>query len=170
LNITMPKDPKFNQYYQKHVKLLKLSGFRPKTIYAYSRALRRIGNYFDCRIDNLLFDQLLEYFHDLLDEFSWSAVKLDLYGLRFFYTMVLKKIWKEIPLIKPPRTSRIPGILSIEEVNRLVDAKLSLSKNCKEKWVVHCKNVGSGEKAMKIIRTMISAPWPRQTTCCTQIN
>ncbi len=41
----MLKDPGFKQYYQKHVKLLELSGFRPKAIDAYSRALRRIGNY-----------------------------------------------------------------------------------------------------------------------------
>ena len=30
----------------------------------------------------------------------------------------------------------------------IVDEKLSLPKNCPEKWVVHCKNIGSGEKAM----------------------
>ena len=127
MNITMPKDPKFNEYYQKHVKLLKLSGFRPKTIDAYSRAIRRIGNYFDCKIDNLSCDQLIKYFNDLLDKLSWSAVKLDLYGLRFFYSMVLKKTWKDIPLIRPPRTSRIPDILSLEEVKRLVDATNRIS-------------------------------------------
>jgi len=31
---------------------------------------------------------LLDYFHDLLGRLSWSAVKLDLYGLKFFYTYV----------------------------------------------------------------------------------
>ena len=45
MNTNMPTDPKFNDYYQKHLKLLKLSGFQPKTIEAYSRALRRIGNF-----------------------------------------------------------------------------------------------------------------------------
>ncbi len=127
MNTNMPKDPQFNLYYQKHVKLLKLSGFRPKTIEAYARALKRIGNYFDCKIDDLSSDQLLEYFHDLLEELSWSAVKLDLYGLRFFYTTVLKKTWKDIPLIKPPRTSRIPDILSVNEVKQLVDATNRMS-------------------------------------------
>jgi hypothetical protein len=44
---------------------------------------------------------------------SWTrtpgaAVKLDLYGLKFFYARVLNKPWKDIPLIKPPKTSRIP--------------------------------------------------------------
>ncbi len=49
MNTTMPTDPQFNNYYRKHLKLLKLGGMQPKTIEAYSRAIRRIGNYFDCR-------------------------------------------------------------------------------------------------------------------------
>jgi len=91
MNTRLPKDPQFNKYYLTHCKHLKLKGLQPKTIEAYSRAIRRIGNYFDCRIDNLSSDQLLDYFSELLSSHSWSAVKLDLYGLKFFYTNVLKK-------------------------------------------------------------------------------
>jgi integrase/recombinase XerD len=100
---------------------------RPKTLEAYSRAIRRIGNYFDCRIDNLTTDQLLDYFHELLESHSWSAVKLDLYGLKFFYSRVLGKTWENIPLIKPPKTTKIPDILSVEQLNRLVGATVKLS-------------------------------------------
>jgi len=70
------------------IKLLKLSVFQPKIIDAYTRGLRIIGNYFDCKIKELSSDQLLEYFHNLLEELFWSTVKLDLYGLRVFYAMV----------------------------------------------------------------------------------
>ena len=37
----------FKQNYQSHLKHLKLKGLQPKTIEAYSRAMRRIGAYFD---------------------------------------------------------------------------------------------------------------------------
>ncbi|MBW2566993.1 MAG: site-specific integrase [Deltaproteobacteria bacterium] len=127
MNINMPENPQFNKYYRKHQKCLKLNGLQPKTIEAYSRAIRRIGNYFDCRIDNLTPDQLLDYFNELLDSHSWSAVKLDLYGLKFFYARVLDKTWNDIPLIKPPKTTRIPDILSIEQVDRLFAATNRLS-------------------------------------------
>lgn len=127
MNTTMPNDPKFNEYYHKHLQYLKLAGLRPKTTEAYSRAIRRIGNYFDCRIDTLSNDQLLDYFNDLLDSHSWSAVKLDLYGLKFFYSRVLKKTWEDIPLIKPPKVSRIPDILSVEQLHQLVAATAKLS-------------------------------------------
>jgi site-specific recombinase XerD len=127
MNINMPNDPQFNKYYQKHMKCLKLNGLQPKTIEAYSRAIRRIGNYFDCRIDNLESDQLLDYFNELLDSHSWNTVKLDLYGLKFFYTRVLNKTWDDIPLVKPPKTTRIPDILSIEQLNQLFAATSKLS-------------------------------------------
>jgi len=122
MKITMPSSPQFNSYYQKHLKLLKLRGMQPKTIEAYSRAIKRVGNYFDGRIDDLTSDQLLDYFSELLESHSWSTVKLDLYGLKFFYTRVLDRTWDDIPLIKPPKTTRIPDILSVEQVNQLFAA------------------------------------------------
>jgi site-specific recombinase XerD len=127
MNTNMPNDLQFNEYYRKHLKCLKLAGMQPKTVEAYSRAIRRIGNYFDCRIDNLDTDQLLDYFHELLKSHSWSAVKLDLYGLKFFYSRVLGKTREDIPLIKPPKTSRIPDILSVEQLHHLVTATGKLS-------------------------------------------
>ena len=127
MNTSMPNDPQFIVYYQKLLQYLNLAGLQPKTIEAYSRAIRRIGNYFDCMIDNLTTDQLLDYFNDLLDIRSWSAVKLDLYGLKFFYTRVLGKTWDDIPLIKPPKTKKIPDILSVEQIQQLIYATRQLS-------------------------------------------
>jgi integrase/recombinase XerD len=43
----------FDRQYQTHLKHLKLKGLQPKTIEAYSRAIRRIGDYFDRQIDTL---------------------------------------------------------------------------------------------------------------------
>ena len=67
MNTSLPKDLQFNKAYSTHRKYLKLNGLQPKTIDAYSRAMRRIGNYFDGRVDDLSMDQLLDYFHDLLE-------------------------------------------------------------------------------------------------------
>ena len=109
----------FKQNYQTHLKHLKLKGLQPKTIEAYSRAMRRIGVYFDEQVNDLSESQLTDYFSDLLESHSWSSVKLDLYGLKFFYTYVLKKPWPELKLIKPPRTQRLPDIVTAPEVGRL---------------------------------------------------
>ena len=112
-------ESKYNHYYSQHCKHLKLQGLQPKTIEAYSRAIRRIAAYFNGHLDDLCQDQLLDYFHDLLDRLSWSAVKLDLYGLKFFYTHVLNRSWVDIPMIKPPQSTRIPDIISVNEAQQL---------------------------------------------------
>ena len=73
----------FERNYQRHLQHLKLKGLRPKTIDAYARAIRRIGERFNHQIDQLTEPQLTDHFTALLDSHSWSAVKLDLYGLKF---------------------------------------------------------------------------------------
>lgn len=82
------------------MKCLKLNGFQPKTIEAYLRAIRRIGNYFDCRIDNLTSDQLLDYFNELLDFHSWSTLRLDRKRLK---KHLVQAIQMELFFIKTPR-------------------------------------------------------------------
>lgn len=117
----------FQQRYESHLKHLKLKGLQPKTIEAYARAIRRIGAYFDYQIDALCEQQLVDYFTDLLASHSWSAVKLDLYGLKFYYAHVLHKPWVTIDLIKPPRAQRLPNIVTVAETERLIQATQILS-------------------------------------------
>jgi hypothetical protein len=74
--MTAPSDGNFKHKYQTHLKHLRLKGLQPKTIEAYSRAIRRIGAYFDHQIDDLSEQQLIDYFTDLLDSHSWSASTL----------------------------------------------------------------------------------------------
>ena len=114
--------PAFDRLYQTHLKHLKLKGLQPKTIDAYARALLRVGGYFDYRLEAMTEAQLADYFTDLLASHSWSAVKLDLYGLKFFYTHVLHQPWVAPDLIKPPRAQRLPDILTIAEAQRLFQA------------------------------------------------
>ena len=125
--MTTADEKQFKENYQKHLQHLKLKGLQPKTIDAYSRAIRRIGGYFNHEINDLSEEQLSNYFIDLLGTHSWSAVKLDLYGLKFFYQHVLKKPWQHIDLIKPPHAKRLPDIVTVEEAIQLFQATEKLS-------------------------------------------
>ena len=95
-----PFNRTFKHDYETLLQHLRLKGLQPKTIEAYSRAIRRIGLYFDHQLDDLSEQQLLDYFANLLSTHSWSAVKLDLYGLKFFYQHVLHQPWVTVDLIK----------------------------------------------------------------------
>ena len=120
-------DTIFQRNYQRHLQHLKLKGLQPKTIDAYSRAIRRIGERFDEQIDNLSEQQLTDYFTDLLASHSWSTVKLDLYGLKFYYTHALRKPWVAPGLIKAPKAQRLPDIVTVAEVQRLIATTRVLS-------------------------------------------
>jgi integrase/recombinase XerD len=61
----------FKKNYQTHLKHLKFKGFQPKTVDAYSCAIRRIGEYFDEQIHELSETQLMDYYTDLLETHSW---------------------------------------------------------------------------------------------------
>ena len=117
----------FERQYQSHLKHLKLKGLQPKTIDAYARGMRRIGEYFAYQVDALNQDQLVEYFTDLMASHSWSGVKLDLYGLKFFTEHVLRKPWTMPNFIRPPKVSRLPDIVSVAEAQALFGATRVLS-------------------------------------------
>lgn len=116
-----PKETKrFASLYDQHLIKLKLQGKSKATISAYGRAVRRITEHFDCCPDHLTQDQLEKYFCGLIDNYSWSTVKLDRLGLMFFWKHVLKKEWKWLELVKPPQIKSIPDILTVEEVALLI--------------------------------------------------
>ena len=58
---------------------------------------------------------------------SWRAVNLDRYGLKFYYEHVLVKPWVAPGLIKPPKSQRLPDIVTVAEVKRIFSATRVLS-------------------------------------------
>jgi len=115
-----------DELYQRHVKLLKLQGKSDKTIEAYSRAVRRVTEYFDCPPEQLTPEHLQDYFAVMVEAQSWSTVKLNRLGLQFYWKHVLQKDWQWIDIVKPPRVKTIPDILSIAEIERLIAATRKL--------------------------------------------
>jgi integrase/recombinase XerD len=101
---------RFNTLYQRHLRLLKLQGKSQKTIDAYSRAVRRVSEHFDCCPDQLTPEQLEVNFGNLVDTHSWSTIKIDRNGLQFFWRYVLKRDWQWVNIIKPPKIHTLPDI------------------------------------------------------------
>jgi hypothetical protein len=124
---TTTPNPRFQYLYKQHCSHLNLQGLRAKTIDAYTRAIRRIGAAYDCPIESITRDQLLDHFSNLSKRRSKSTVKLDLYGLKLFYLNLLERDWVDLPIIKSSRVVRIPDIVSIEEAQRLFSSTQVLS-------------------------------------------
>ena len=111
---------RFNELYQRHLRLLKLQGMAEKTIDGYSRGVRRITEYFNCCPDQLTLEQREEYFSALVEFYSWSTVKIDRNGLQFFWKHVLNRDWQWLNIVKPPKVHSLPDILTVSEVEQLI--------------------------------------------------
>ena len=113
---------RFDKFYQLQLKTLKLQGKAQKTIESYSRAIRRVRDYFDRCPDQLKPEDLETYFADLVESHSWSTVKIDRVGLQHFWKFVLKRDWQWVDIVKPPKVKTIPDILTPAEIERLIGA------------------------------------------------
>lgn len=110
----------FDTHYKQLLKCLKLQGKADATIDAYSRAVRRVTEHFDCLPEILTRDHLKDYFAQLVKTHSWSTVKVDRLGLQFYWRHVLEKEWQWIDIVKPPKIKNIPDILTLTEIERLI--------------------------------------------------
>jgi integrase len=117
---------KFESLYCKHVSALKRQGKAEKTIDVYARAVRRVAEFFDCCPDKLTQEQLEAHFDALVTSHSWSTVKVDRNGLQFFYEHVLKRPWTWVDIVKPPLVRSLPDILTIKEIERLINGTREL--------------------------------------------
>jgi len=117
---------RFQLLYQQHVSALQRQGKAATTIDVYSRAVRRITEYFDQCPDRITIDQLKDYFTALVKSHSWSTVRVDRNGLQFFYKYVLNKEWAWVDIVKPPTKRVLPDILTLREVERLINGTREL--------------------------------------------
>lgn len=117
---------KFQSLYRKHVSALRRQGKAESTIDVYSRALRRVTEFWDACPDALTQEQLEIYFSSLVETHSWSTVKVDRNGLQFFYQHILKRDWVWVDIVKPPQTKTLPDILTLKEIERFINATREL--------------------------------------------
>lgn len=111
---------RYHRLYELHLTNLTLQGKRPATIDAYSRAVRRISEFFDRSPDTLSTTDLKNFFASLISTHSWSTVKLDRNGLQFFYRHTLNKQWVWLDIVKPPQSKKLPDIMTPQQVALLI--------------------------------------------------
>jgi len=130
---------RFDSLYRKHVNALRRQGKAESTIDCYARAVRRISEFFDCPVDVLTLEQLEGYFDALVKTHSWSTVKVDRNGLQFFFKHVLKRDWQWVDIVKPPVVKRLPDVLTLKEVERLINGTRELRY---QTFILSCFSMG----------------------------
>ena len=130
---------RYDSLYRKHLSALKRQGKADSTIDVYSRAVRRVCEYFDAPPDTITQEQLEGYFESLVNTHSWSTVKVDRNGLQFFYHHVLKREWQWVQIVKPPQEKRLPDVLTLKELERLLNGTRELRY---QTFILTCFSMG----------------------------
>jgi integrase/recombinase XerD len=103
---------------------LQRRNFAPTTIRSYLYAVERFARHFKCRPDRLNHTHLRSYQAHLLrtGQLQPKTVRLHVSALRFFFVKTLRRryLLDDTPYPKAPQ--RLPSILSVEEMARLIEA------------------------------------------------
>jgi len=113
---------------QQMIAALQLSGKGERTQDAYVREVRLLAQFYD-KSPHLISEQELQaYFlhRKNVDGLAPASMRICYSGIRFFYQHVLKRDWHTLSLIRAQTAHRLPAVLSVEEVRRLLQAATPL--------------------------------------------
>jgi site-specific recombinase XerD len=101
---------------------LHLSGKSERTQESYIREVHLLAQFSHKSPDRISEQELQRYFlhRKNVDNLAPASMRLCYSGIRFFSQHVLKRDWHTLSLIRPQITHRLPAVLSVEEVKRLL--------------------------------------------------
>ena len=113
---------------QRMIDDMTLHGHKPKTIKAYVGCVARFAQHFDKSPRFLGPDQIRSSLLYLTNDrhVASSTYNQALCALKFLYRITLRKDWGLDGLARTRRQTKLPVVLSLEEVNRFFEAITSL--------------------------------------------
>lgn len=110
-------------WYQKSINALALNGKAGRTQEAYSRALRMLCEFYGNKEPEDIGEAELEaYFLHRRNVDHWSAntLRICYCGIRFYFVQVLRRDWNLFNILRAKSESRLPAVLSREEIRALL--------------------------------------------------
>ncbi len=154
------KQKRYQSLYRQHVNALHRQGKSKSTIDIYSRAFRRVTEYFDRCPDRLTTDDLKEHFTNLVNTHSWSTVKVDHNGLQFFYKHVLNKHWQWVYIVKPPIVKSLPDILTSNEISLMINATRETRYQTVQEQCLRLHNIATLDEARRALGCQFMSACP----------
>jgi integrase/recombinase XerD len=109
---------------QQMIAALQLSGKGERTQQAYVREVHLLAQFYHKSPDRIAAQDLQHYFlhRQNVDGLAPASMRVCYSGIRFFYQHVLQRDWYTLTLMRAPTAHRLPAVLSVEEVRRLLAA------------------------------------------------
>jgi len=107
---------------QKMIEDMQLRSFAAKTQQAYLLAVSQLARHYHKSPDQISEEELRQYFLFLKNEkhAARSTCTIALCGIKFFFQYTLGKEWKTFELVRPPKEEKLPVVLSVDEVRRVL--------------------------------------------------
>ena len=107
---------------QQMITALQLSGKGERTQASYVREVRLLAQFYHKSPDRITEQELQHYFlhRKNVDGLAPASMRICYSGIRFFYQYVLQRDWHTLALLRPQTMHRLPAVLSVEEVRRLL--------------------------------------------------
>jgi integrase/recombinase XerD len=108
---------------QRMIEDMQLRGLAPRTQEAYVGAVKQLAEYYHKSPDLITDEELRQYFLYLKNDkhASRSTYTHALYGIRFLFQYTLKRPEVALDWVRPPKEKKLPVVLSVEEVKRILD-------------------------------------------------
>jgi integrase/recombinase XerD len=107
---------------QRMLEDMQLRGLAKKTQAGYLRAVRQLAEHCKKPPDKIDEEDLRQYFLYLTNvkKASRSTWRITLSGIKFFYEHTIRKDWPTLKLARPLKEKKLPVVLSIGEVGRIL--------------------------------------------------
>lgn len=104
------------------IRQMELCRLSPNTQRLYVRAVQGLAAFYHQSPDRLTFRQVEDYLHHLMvgRKLAWSTCNVAIHACRFLYLRTLKRDQMEFQLPRCKRESKLPEVLSRQEIKRLI--------------------------------------------------
>src|SRR5262245_6334996 len=101
---------------------MQLHGYSAKTQSCYVGAVRGLAKHFGKSPDRITEEELRQYFLHLTLEkkVARATATIALCGIKFFFQNTLQRSWTCFKLLRPPKSKKLPVVLSREEVQKVL--------------------------------------------------
>lgn len=132
---------------------MRLRGFAAKTVEAYLHALEQLWAFHRRPLERLSCEEVQRFLDEVITvrKLAWATVNVYFSAYRFLYEQVLKRPAHEFSIPPRGRSGTRPGVLSRQEVQRLIEAP----RNLKHRALL-AMTYGSGLRVSEVVRVRIA--------------
>jgi len=113
---------------------MQFRNYSPRSIHSYSQLLTKVEDDLKVSLETITIQQFKDYLHQRIvsEKISVSMINQSISAFKILQVDVLGREWEPIKIKRPRREKKLPVVLSIEEVEKLI----SVTQNIKHRAIL----------------------------------